>query len=240
MKKGVKTVIIAVAVLVCVCAAVLAVKYCVKSEPSETSVAEGSQLTEKPVIPSKSSYRHNNSGFRFSELFSYSGKYVEDGTDDIESNIAAVRIENNTGKTCRYAEVSVLTDDGVFEFEFTTLKDGECVTVLEKNRKHYTRSIKINSISVENKVWFEDEPGLYEDIFELTVYDKVINIKNISKKDIDGTIYVYYKNAEENGLLGGITYRIPFDSLKAGELKQASSIHLSKENSVMEFITYEH
>lgn len=238
MKKSKKTIIIAVVLCVCICIGVLVTKCLQKSEPS-AGIAEGSsQISRIPA--DKFSYKYENSKFRFSKMFSYSGMYVEDGTDEPETGIAAIRIKNNTGEPCRYAEIKVMTDDGDFEFVFTTLMNGESVTVLEKNKRKYNEKAKVNSISIEKKSGFEEIPDLFENIFELTVNDKVINIKNVSDEDIAGTVYVYYKNIDENGLLGGITYRVAFDSLKAGELKQASSKHLSKENSIMEFITYEH
>ena len=170
----------------------------------------------------------------------YTAKFIRVANFDGEAIINSIKIKNMSGTDCRYAEIKATTEDGDFEFVLTTLKDGDSVAVLEKNKKSCKEKFGIKSIAIEKFAAFDEKPQLCEDIFELTVNNRVINIKNISDKDIDGTIYVYYKNQKDNILFGGITYRIPFDSLKAGELKQASSKHLSKKNSVLEFVTYEH
>lgn len=240
MKKSKKAVIIALALCLCVCLIIVIVKKTDSTAPSETAVSEEQRPSAETKIPVKKSFKYENGDLSFTGLFSYSGAYVEDGTDEAVSDIAAIRVQNNSENDYQYADVHVITEDGSFDFTFTTLKKGESILMLEKSRKSFPQKAKIQTVSVENKVKFTEAPSLHEDIFELTVHDKVINIKNISDKDIDGKIYVYYKNTVDNGITCGITYRIAFDSLKAGELKQASSRHLSKENSILEFIDYEH
>ena len=237
MKKSVKAIIIIAIICICACTAVLITKHFETKKPSGTDVAGGLSQTEES---GGAVYKYTNSGYKFSRLSSYTGEYVEDGKNENVKNIAAITIKNTTETDCRYAEVSVVTEGETYEFAFTTLKSGESVTVLEKNKKSYNEKSKIKTISIDKISGFQEKPQMYKDIFELTVMDGVINIKNISDKDIDGTVYVYYKNTRDGRLFGGITYRIPFDSIKAGELKQMPSKHLSKENSVLEFITYEH
>lgn len=236
MKKSVKAIIFIVIICICICTAVLITKQS-ENKPSGTDVAEGLSQTEES---SGAVFKYTNSGYKFSRLSSYTGEYVEDGKNENVKNIAAITIKNTTETDCGYAEVSVVTEVETYNFTFTTLKSGESVTVLEKNKSSYTEKSRIKTISIDRITDFRKKPQMYKDIFELTVMDGIMNIKNISDKDIDGAIYVYYKNTRDGRLFGGITYRVPFDSLKAGELKQMPSKHLSKENSVMEFITYEH
>lgn len=246
MKKSVKAIIFIAIALICICTTVLTVKHSDKKDPSVADASGGSpQNTDVSAqsgngIRNDAEYPFVNSGFAFSDIISYSGGYIEDGSNEPVKNTASIKIKNMSGTDCRYAEIKATTEDGDFEFVLTTLKDGDSVAVLEKNKKSCKEKCGIKSIAIEKFAAFDEKPQLCEDIFELTVNNRVINIKNISDKDIDGTIYVYYKNQKDNILFGGITYRIPFDSLKAGELKQASSKHLSKENSVLEFVTYEH
>lgn len=169
--------------------------------------------------------------------FYYSESNLQEAYDQIlNSIIYAANEAVVTDKMGEYFNLQILPS--------YTIKNGQSTITLDPAPYIEIGSWKLNSDgsrSEEYKITgFQEKPQMYKDVFELTVMDGIMNIKNISDKDIDGVIYVYYKNTRDGGLFGGITYRVPFDSLKSGELKQMSSKNLSKENSVMEFITYEH
>ena len=76
------------------------------------------------------------------------------------------------------------------------------------------------------------------DTVKLQVFDGVINATNISDKDIDGEIVIYYKNAASDLFYGGITYRIQIqDGLKADEIRQVMTQHASDTGSKIMFVT---
>ena len=71
-------------------------------------------------------------------------------------------------------------------------------------------------------------PSLRDDLFKLYLQDGTLNIQNISGKDLDGSIVVYYKGADENGFFGGITYRLTIDGLKKDSIAQRHSEHIGE------------
>ena len=77
-----------------------------------------------------------------------------------------------------------------------------------------------------------DNMSLMKDKVQITKQeDGVIGIKNVSGKDL-GTVYVYYKYFQEGGAyLGGITYRVKFENVKAGASVEEKTSHFSKNSS---------
>lgn len=177
-------------------------------------------------------------GINVSDLFSYTGNYVEDGSNALVEGVAAVRVVNASDTDIQYLEVTVKTEKDEYLFNISTLFPGESVIALEKSKQHFNKEETVESVSVQNCASFLVPPSLYEDTFRISVMDSVVNIENISDENIDGPIYLYYKNMENGEYLGGITYRVMFDTLKAGEIKQMSASHLHTASSRVLFVTY--
>lgn len=177
-------------------------------------------------------------GIVLTDIVPYTGKYVEDGSNDDVENIASVCVSNNAEKAWQYLDLEVKTKHETYEFELTTLPPKGQLDVLEKNRKKFKKNEKILSVEIKKCVEFTEAVSQHRDEFHVSIMDSVMNIKNVSEKDVNGTIFVYYKNLNENGRMNGITYRVRYDGLKAGELKQMASKNLSKENSKVVFIKY--
>ena len=113
------------------------------------------------------------------------------------------------------------------------------VNVFEKSGQTLSKDEKILDISGENRVNFEKPIGLQRETFELDVHDKVINVRNISKNDIESDIYLYYKKKDIDGsYFGGITFRSKIGGLKAGELKQIPASHFALTDSEVIYLDY--
>lgn len=174
-------------------------------------------------------------------MTSYGGPFVEDGSDEDVSGILAITLKNNGTQTLQYAELSLAYDGGVAEFAFSTLAPGEEMLVLEKNRLSYDKNMQeISSSELKNVVFFDTEPTLCQELVEIQTLDGALNVKNISGQDITGRVVVYYKNFTEDYYLGGITYRIVIeDGIEAGGIKQVMTNHFSVDNSKIVFVTCE-
>ncbi len=85
---------------------------------------------------------------------------------------------------------------------------------------------------------FQEAPSTYPEVFELTPFEYSVNIKNISKSDISGDVYVYYKTKVGDLYMGGITYRAKVTDLAAGEEKSAYASHFYGSDSEILFVTY--
>ncbi|MDD6012351.1 MAG: hypothetical protein PUC33_05840 [Oscillospiraceae bacterium] len=168
------------------------------------------------------------------------GVYPEDGADAEKENIAALVVENSTEDSFQLMNITVETDRGTLAFDLTTLFTGSKITVLEKNAAVFSSDMKIKSVTVTRSIAFSQPPTVYPDIFEISVHDSVLNVRNISGADIHEDIFIYYKTIDENGdWYGGITYRTRADrGLRNGELRQLPASHFRTESSKVVFVTY--
>ena len=90
---------------------------------------------------------------------------------------------------------------------------------------------------LENAAFFTSELSLMEDSLQIQILDGVMNVTNISDSDIDGDIYIYYKNAAMDLYYGGITYRSSIaGGLKQSETRQLSGGHISKTGTKVMFV----
>lgn len=168
---------------------------------------------------------------------SYEGYFPEDGSDEEISNVMFIKIRNNGKRTLQYAEIYLTIKSENAEFSFSTLAPGKEMYVIEKNRLEYVKG-KVKDVRFENVVYFEEEPQKYDDRLEVQELDSALNIKNISEKDIEGPIAIYYKNKITDAYFGGITYRVIIeDTLKVGEIRQVMTKHFAPEKSEVLFVT---
>lgn len=166
-------------------------------------------------------------------------EFPEDGSFEEKKDVLTLRVRNESNKAVQLIRIKVTTDKKEMLFELTTLPVNMAVNVFEKSGQTLSKNEKIISISGENRVDFEKSIGLNRETFELDVHDKVINVRNISKNDINSDVYLYYKKKDKDGnYFGGITFRSKIDGLKAGELKQIPASHFALTDSEVIFLDY--
>lgn len=171
------------------------------------------------------------------KIGSYDGKFVEDGTDEEVSDVLMIVVKNEGNETLQYAELNIEFENVKAEFDFSTLRPGEKMIVLEKNRLEYSTGMEVTSAKLENAVFFQEELSLCEDTIKISPLDGAMNIENISDNELSGTIWIYYKNKQGGRYLGGITYRATIEGgLGVGEIKQVMANHFSLENSEIMFV----
>ena len=164
----------------------------------------------------------------------YSGVYVEDGTDDQVTDVLMIEVYNYGTEAVQYAEISL----GDAEFVLTTLPVGETMFVLEKNRAAFDDDADYSQAEARNVAFFQNPMSLCSDKIKLQELDGAMNIMNISGQDIQGEIFVYYKNVSDDALLGGITYRIRIEGgMQADEVRQILANHFTTGGSRVMFVT---
>ena len=172
------------------------------------------------------------------DVGSYTGAYVEDGSDEVLSGILMLKVINNGEDTVEYAKLTMDVNGETAEFTLTTLKPGATIVLLEKNRMAYDQNIDYGNIVCENLALFQAPLNLYEDKISIQILDGAINVTNISQEDITGRVSIYYKNKAAGIYYGGITYRVTLENgLKAGEIRQMMADHFSDTGSEIMFIT---
>lgn len=179
-----------------------------------------------------------NNGLVITEVGSYSGKFVEDGTDDEVSDVLGIVVKNTSDIALQYCEIFISGNNGIASFKLSTLMPNESMIVLESSRQKYIAedNTYLNAIT-KNVAFFLGEPQLHSDKFSIQALDGALNVTNKSDKTIGGPVYIYYKNKLDDYYLGGITYRCKVESIQSGELKQVMTNHFNNKNSEIMFIT---
>ena len=177
-------------------------------------------------------------GIELQALSGYQGPYVEDGTDDIVSDVLAITVRNDGDKTVQYAHIILTQGETAYEFDVTTLPVGASAQLLELSRQPMPDNTDGMTAQVTACAVFDTEPTMCEDVFQIETQDTAITITNNSGSDIAGQIYVYYKIAYGDLYMGGITYRVGAAGLKAGESTTCYAGHFSTDYSKLMFVTY--
>lgn len=178
------------------------------------------------------------SGMKITDIGSYTGLYMEDGSDEIVSDVLMVVVTNTGNKAIQYADIKLSVGEEEAKFELSTLPAGKTIVLLEQNRMVFDNSAEYTSAIAENVALFSDSLSLKEDQVKLQILDGAINVTNVANKDIAGDIVIYYKNSASDLYYGGITYRTRIEGgLSQGEIRQVMGNHLSKTGTEIMFVT---
>lgn len=176
-------------------------------------------------------------GLEISDVGSYIGAYMEDGSDEFVSGVMMLIVRNNGETDLQFANIEVAYTDFTASFQVTNLPAGQAVVLLELNRQPLPEGEPLSAVA-QNVVLFDEPMSLREDILALSGSDGSITVKNISDADISGDIYVYYKNSAADLLYGGITYRAKVEGgLAAGEERSIVAGHYDPDNSLLTLVT---
>lgn len=169
----------------------------------------------------------------------YSGAFVEDGTDEQVQDVLAIVIKNVGNEPVEYGQLTAKYRGKPVEFDFSGLPATGSVLVMEKNRTVYSGSGKITDLSCEQMAMPVDLVFDFENDFRLYPSDGVINIENISGRDFEDDVSVFYKNFEYGLFLGGITYRARFSGgVKAEKYAQSMQSHYFTDRSAILYMSY--
>ncbi len=179
-------------------------------------------------------------GVYVTELFSYSGVYPENGQKEEADRVAAARLVNLSPVDYKYMEFTLFSGDKTYTFFVSTLLAGAKMTVLEKNAAVYKTAEPVRTCKLTSIEAFEEKPSVCLDIFRIAYADGLLHVENKTKRDVKN-VCVYYKNVDENGYFGGITYKVQPGDLPAGESVETvlQDGSLQKNNTRIVFVTYE-
>lgn len=173
-------------------------------------------------------------GLMITEVGPYTGPYVEDGSDEQVTDVLMIVVYNDGEEPIQYAEITL----GDANFVMTTLPVGEKMMILEKDRMAYDENADYTRASSRNVAAFTEPMSLCKDKLEIQSLEGAMNIINISGEDIEGDVFIHFKNISDDMLCGGITYRVRLTGgMKANEIRQIMSDHYSVSNSRVMFIT---
>lgn len=178
-------------------------------------------------------------GLTMTDAGRYTGLYMEDGSNELLSDVMMVIVRNDGQQDIQLAEFTAETDDGTYTFRLTNLAVGARAVLLDLNRQ--SSGGEITGAVMDKAVLFDAPMELCEDRIQVTGLDGMVNVKNISDEDITGDILVYYKYASEDLYYGGITFRIRVEGgLNSGEIRQIPAGHYSADGcAVVQVTIYE-
>lgn len=168
------------------------------------------------------------------------GAFPENGAEgDVRDSMLCATFENTSGRTLQYAKVYVTVGEVEYLFEISTIPSGKSAYTFEKTGARGDDLQGEVSAKAEYLVFFPEEPSILENDLEIIVKDGSISVKNISGKDIDREISVFYKNTLNGFYLGGITYRVRISAgLKAGETVNGYASHARENATEIMFCQY--
>ena len=169
-------------------------------------------------------------GLRILRLDRYAGMYMEDGSNDIVSDVMMLILENTGAADLQLARIDVTYGEQTRCFEVTNLPAGEKAVLLEQER-HGLPEEEPLAVAARNVVFFP-EPMAQEPGLEISGSRGNIRLTNVSGKALPGPISIYYKYSDGEFYYGGITFRVTLDrELAPGEAVDIPAGHYAPEES---------
>lgn len=179
-------------------------------------------------------------GVSVEDCFLYTGQYIEDGSFENCENVAAIKVKNSSLNDIQLIRIIIKTDVKEMVFEISSFLAGGTFIVLEKSKQTMGANEKIIEITYSNRVYFNENVSMKEELFQVQGNLATINIKNNSGTDIGSDVYVYYKKKDAEGnYFGGITFRAKAEGgLKADEIRQLPASMFDPFDSEVLFVDY--
>lgn len=211
--------------LLCLClAAMLTLSGC--------NATRGQKETEPTQAPSEDSISQVRD-LMCLEISRFTGGFVEDGTYERVTDVAAILVANDTDQFLELATVTYRVGNRKATFRITGLPAGGMVWVLEQNRL---------TLAPEDQLVLEDCQASYNPKAITSTSDLQVirdgnsyTVKNVSGKTLKN-VCIYYKNTMDNGyFMGGITFMMTFGDMAPGEQIKRASAHLGDNSRIVRY-----
>ena len=213
----------------------------IPTQPTEPPTRPTEPPTQPPTDPPTSPTEPDltmDRGLEIVDIGWYTGEYLEDGSNESVENILMILLANNGDEDIQYAEITLQVNGEPARFTVTTLPAGENMILLEQNRMPFVAGASYTDAEAANVAVFKDTMDTKAGQLKIQGLNGAVNVTNISGKDIEGDIVIYYKNVYGGTMYGGITYRITIQGgLKAGQIRQIMTRHFITDVSRIMFVT---
>lgn len=153
--------------------------------------------------------------------------------------VLTVLCENISEKSIKRAMMTVISNGEKLTFSVNDLLKGKKALLFSEEKRGFDKNAFYTNFTLENILTFDNEPSLREDEFEITLTEDSVAVKNISGKDIDSAVYIYYKLKTDNIPNGNETRRIRIEALPTGAVTYINAKGLSPETHEIIFADYE-
>lgn len=182
-------------------------------------------------------YPYLNENLSIEHIGKYAGVFMEDGTDDIVSDVLMLTVKNTGTQDLQLARIELQYDGFTANFQITNLPAGRTIILLESSRHSYVEELP-KYATVKDQVFFTDPMTLQEELVSISGGNGYVEVTNISGQDITGDVIVYYKNSASEYLYGGITYRVRIsDGIAAGQTVRVMSKHYHPDRCSVVMVT---
>lgn len=196
-----------------------------KEDKTENSNFEG--MTFPFQIP--------DSSMQIVSVGQYTGPFIETGQDIPTANVMVLVVKNTGDKMIEYGEINLTAGNDTAVFKVTALPAGTSAMVQELHQMEYSKDIQY-SYQTAYEALFEEEKGLLADKVSITSEDGKLTVTNLTNETIP-KLYVCYHALHSGGVYrGGITYRVTFENIGAGEQKTVESSHYYVNGSSILFV----
>lgn len=177
-------------------------------------------------------------GIEVVSLENITAAYVEDGSDEVLSDVMALTIKNASDKMLQLAEITVHSDAADYTFKATSIPAGGESRLMELNRAVMPGNIGECSLSISQLAWDEQGLGMCEDSISIVPRSNGFVVKNLTGNTIEaGHINFYYKNVDGGVYIGGITYHAANNAAIApGEELAVATAHFDAASSEIMFV----
>ena len=159
----------------------------------------------------------------------YSGQYVEDGRDELVTNVAAILVTNRSEQFLDLATLTFEIDGREATFRVSGLPAGRSAWVLEASRMTATNSSTFTFIDMVTG--FKENVISSTDKLSITCVGNLVTATNKSNQKLEN-VFVYYRVLHTDGnYLGGITYVIDFGTMEPGQSVEKLAGHFSAEKA---------
>lgn len=204
-------------------------------EPTGIPTEPSTEGPEETVTEPVSRTVNLGYGLELTDSGKYTGLYMEDGSNEVLSDVMMIIVENKGDQDIQLAQISAVCGGEEYSFSLTNLAVGARAVLLEQERKS---SAELTSAVMDTCALFQEPMSTEGDRIEVSGLDGMVNVKNISGADISGDIYVYYKYAADDIYYGGVTFRVRVEGgLKAGEIRQIPAGHYTAVGSEVVQVT---
>lgn len=161
----------------------------------------------------------------------FSGQFVEDGKDNLVSNVATILVTNNSDQYLDLATIMYLIDGKTATFVVTGLPAGRSAWVLESSKLTATASSTFTY--VDKTTSFRENVSATSDKVTITADGNMLTATNNSDETLEG-VFIYYRSVHTDGnFLGGITYLVDFGTLEPGASVEKMGGHYSEDSEII-------
>lgn len=190
------------------------------TEPTPTEPAPTEPVILEPVDTSPVT----------SEQFArFSGQFVEDGSDELVENVAAMLVTNHSGQFIDLCTLEYEIDGKTAIFVITGLPSGRSAWIMESSRMVVSDDAEFRY--VDNVSALKNGVISSTDKITITSDGNMLTAVNNTSEKLE-EVYIYYKTLHTDGnFLGGITYLVDFGDLESGIPVEKLAGHYAEETT---------